>query len=182
MTHSFARRNPSSSHCVQHCPSIRAPDWLPTITRTECGVRIHSPYPFQFPQFRILPNNQYLRTGQHRTISGGTERGGGPRTGGPQVDGCGRMRTGGPQAAGGGRVPVAGQRAREGGAQGSGGGERVDRMGSRQAGRSESRFQGGSAGAGWGSIGLPIRARKSPTLFRMGRGELGQTRGASFQS
>ena len=151
MTHSFARRNPSSSHCVQHCPSIRAPDWLPTITRTACGVRIHSPIPFQLPQFRILPSNQYSGTEQHRTILGGTERawaggragrGGRGTAGKYRGMGCNPRRPRRPRRPGG-WVPGEGMRCP--GERGRVGGQ----AGTRQDGRSGSRFQGDSAGAGW---------------------------------
>ncbi len=182
MTHSFARRTPSSSHCVQHCPSIRAPDWLPTITRTACGVRIHSPFPFQFQQFRIFPNNQYSRTEQHRTILGAWGGAGGPRTGGPQADGCGRV---GPMRRVPGRVPVAGQRGTGHGA-GPRGADRADgcerdRLGSRQAGSNGSRFQGDSAGAGWDAWPTDPGTKK-PHPFQDGARGVGGVTGATFQS
>jgi hypothetical protein len=153
MTHSFARRNPSSSHCVQHCPSIRALDWLPTITRTACGVRIHSPYPFQFPQFRILPNNQYLRTGQHRTISGGVGRGG--RAAERRV---GRRVTGAGQRGEGRRCP----------------GERTERTDANGTGWNPGRLEGanpipGGFSGGWmGCVAYPLGHEKAHSVSRVG--------------
>jgi hypothetical protein len=180
MTHSFARRNPSSSHCVQHCPSIRAPDWLPTITRTACGVRIHSPIPFQFPEFRILPNNQYSWTEQHRTISGA--RGGavrGERAGGRGVGEERRVARGwrgqgtgdGPAGRGarGGWVPGEG-RQRPGGRMRADG---RDRLEPGRPGGADPDSRGILRGLD-GMRGLPTRTRKSPTLLRMGRGGAGE--------
>jgi len=87
----------------------------------------------------------------------------------PAGDGAGRAQASGARGTGHG--------ARTGNTQAS---ERGERTGWNPAGWEERNPIPGGFCGGAGLIGRLSKARKSPTLFRMGRGELGRTKGPSF--